>query len=168
MGKIAGLRIRAPRTRLLPQAFRVNTLIDQGADAVDDAGTVFAVSDAEPGIGRAEHLDLGFAGVDELADGHGDVAFRLELFAAALKEAVEDLAELREDGGGESPVVHGNGLVTGEVGDRAVRGGVLCTIAVALDAGELFDALEVALGADLAHAARDGAEVGQGVAQDEA
>src|SRR5882757_10080771 len=95
---IAALCRGAATWELRPEFFRVVAFGDEFADAFDDHGTVFAVGDAEPGIGRAEDLAFGLAGGDEVAHSGGDVALGFLLGAGALEEFLELDAELREQG----------------------------------------------------------------------
>ena len=115
-----------------------------------------------------EDFDAGGVGLDEFANGVGNVALGFEVGGAGLEEFFEALAELIEDLRSETPHVERDGFVAGEGGDGAVGGGAAGVAAIALDLGELDDVLEVAVGRDLADAARDGAEVGERVAEDEA
>ena len=164
-GALRGQCQDAPRSG--PELFGIIAFGDEAAYAFDDERPVFAVGDAEPGVGGPQHFHAREAGGGQVVDGGGNVKLGFFLVAMLGEEGDHLLLQMPENVRRKAPDVHGNRFVAGERVDLPGGIGVLGGGTVLLDFGEFGDAFEVAGGGDLADSARDAAELGEGVAQDE-
>ena len=156
--------------RALEQRRGIDTVINELFDALNGAGTVGSVGDAEPLGGGVEDFAGSSAVVDELIHHEGDKELSLEV--GHVLRVGEELLEVRlavgEVVGREAPHIHADGHVS------ATHGHPLFAVLVAdlavdgVNLGALHDVLEVAVGIGVAHAACHAAILRERVAHAEA
>ena len=115
--------------------------------------TVLGIRDAEPFGLRGEDADFGVAAGHHGGNGIGNRELGLDVAFVILQELCEHRLQAVEEARGESPEVHGDGLLAGERGHHAVLV-VPDAVSRAADLAHLLHGSQVAVAVHLANAAR--------------